>query len=386
MYQPSRKSREIPPFLVMEVLERAQAMQAEGIGVVHMEVGEPDFDTPASVIERAVTSLRNGETHYTHSLGRGDLREAIGDWHRRQYEVEIDPAAIIVTSGSSPALLLTFLALCDPGDEVILSNPGYACYPQIVTFGGGKPVLVDVGEQDGFQYRPQMIEEKITPRTKAILVNSPSNPTGNLIDRQRLKKICALGPLVISDEIYHGLVYEGHAVGVREVSENTVVINGFSKLFAMTGWRLGYAVVPPELVRPMQKMQQNFFISASDFAQAAAIEALNGCEAEIEAMRGEYDRRRRMVLARCREIGLGVTVEPTGAFYVFCNVKQHCRKKKLNSYDLAFDILDRAHVAVTPGTDFGPGGEGYIRLSYANSYENLQEGMSRLERYFTATD
>ncbi len=382
MIRPSRKSLEIPPFLVMEVLEKAKAMEAQGAHIIHMEVGEPDFDSPPAILERAQESLRHGETHYTHSLGRRELRAAVARWHGRRYGTQIDPETILITMGSSPALLLTFLALCDPGDEVILSNPGYACYPQIVSFGGGTPVYVDVHESDGFQYRTEKIREKITLRTKAILVNSPSNPTGNLIERARLEEICALGPVVVSDEIYHGLVYGEPAVSAREVSENTVVVNGFSKLFAMTGWRLGYAIVPPELVRPMQKMQQNFFISAGDFVQVAAIAALEQCDREVEAMRAEYDRRRRLVLARCRDIGLGVTVEPTGAFYVFTNVKHFCAKCGLDCYDLAFDILEQAHVAVTPGTDFGPGGEGYIRLSYANSYDNLAEGLNRLENYF----
>jgi len=382
MITPSRKSREIPPFIVMEVLEKAQAMEAAGVDVVHMEVGEPDFDTPACAIDAAVDGLRAGRTHYTHSMGCRELREAIARWHRQQYGTDIDPETIIVTNGSSPALLLTFLALCDPGDEVILSNPGYACYPQIVTFGGGTVVNVDVFEEDGFQYRPEAIAAKITPRTKAILVNSPSNPTGNLIDRARLEAICALGPTVVSDEIYHGLVYEGDPVSARQVCAESIVVNGFSKLFAMTGWRVGYVIVPPELVRPVQKMQQNFFISAGDFPQLAAAAALFGCDEDTARMRAEYDRRRRMVLRRCREIGLGVTVEPTGAFYVFCNVKTHCAARGLTCYDLAFDILDRAHVAVTPGTDFGPGGEGYLRLSYANAFERLFEGMDRLSGYF----
>jgi aspartate/methionine/tyrosine aminotransferase len=382
MIKPSRKSLEIPPFLVMEVLEKAKTMEAQGIDIAHMEVGEPDFDSPPCIVERAHEAMRRGETHYTHSLGRRDLREAIARWHARRYGTSIDPETILVTMGSSPALLLVFLALCDPGDEVILSNPGYACYPQIVSFGGGAPVYVAVDERDGFQYRPEKIRAQITPRTKAILVNSPSNPTGNMIERARLEEICALGPLVVSDEIYHGLVYGDRAVSAREVSERTVVVNGFSKLFAMTGWRLGYAIAPPELVRPLQKMQQNFFISAGDFAQAAAIAALEQCDAEVEAMRAEYDRRRRLVLARCRDIGLGVTVEPTGAFYVFTNVKQFCAACGLDCYDLAFDILEKAHVAVTPGTDFGPGGEGYLRLSYANSYERLVEGLNRLDHYF----
>jgi len=382
MIKPSRKSETIPPFLVMEVLEKAQEMEARGLNVIHMEVGEPDFDSPGCVIECAAEALRHGRTHYTHSLGRRELREAIAAWHAREYGTAIDPELILVTCGSSPALLLTFMAVCDPGDEVIVSNPGYACYPQLVSFGGGTPVFVDVFEADGFQYRPSAIAAKITPRTKAILVNSPSNPTGNLIDRERLAEICALGPLVISDEIYHGLVYEGRAVGVREVSERSVTVNGFSKLFAMTGWRLGYVIAPSELIRPLQKMQQNFFISAGDFVQLAAIAALHDCAPEVEAMRREYDRRRRMVLARCREIGLGVTVPPTGAFYVFGNAMRFCEASGLNSYELAFDILEKARVAVTPGTDFGPGGEGYLRLSYANSYENLTEGLRRLGEYF----
>ncbi len=384
MIEASEKSRNLPPFLVMEVLERAQQIEAAGEHVVHMEVGEPDFDSPPFVIQTATAALRQGQTHYTHSLGRRDLREAIAQWHHEQYGTKIDPDTIIVTTGSSPALLLVFATLCNPGDEVILSNPGYACYPQIVGFAGGACVFVDVFEQDGFQYRPEDIAEKITPRTKAILVNSPSNPTGNLIDRERLAAICDLGPPVVSDEIYHGLVYGDRAVSVREITAGSVLVGGFSKLFAMTGWRLGYAIVPPELVRPMQKMQQNFFISAGDFIQAAAIAALSGCSDDVERMRQEYDRRRQMVLRRCDDIGLGVAVEPTGAFYVFANVKHFCRALGMNSYELAFDILEKAKVAVTPGTDFGPGGEGYLRLSYASSFANLTEGMNRLAAYFAA--
>ncbi|MDP8222745.1 MAG: pyridoxal phosphate-dependent aminotransferase [Candidatus Lernaella stagnicola] len=386
MIKASERSNNLPPFLVMEVLEKAQQMEAAGEHVIHMEVGEPDFDSPACVIDAAVHGLRHGQTHYTHSMGRRDLREAIGRWHGSQYGSEVDPDTVIVTVGSSPALLLVFAALCDPGDEVILSNPGYACYPQIVGFGGGTCVFVDVFEADGFQYRPEAIAAKITPRTKAILVNSPSNPTGNLIGRERLTDICSLGPVVVSDEIYHGLVYEGRAVSAREITKRSIVVGGFSKLFAMTGWRLGYLIVPPELVRPVQKMQQNFFISAGDFIQTAAIAALEGCGADVERMRLEYDRRRRMVLAQCAQIGLGVTVEPTGAFYVFINVARFSQKLEMDSYALAFDILEKAKVAVTPGTDFGSGGEGYLRLSYANSYENLVEGMRRLAEYFAGVD
>ncbi|MFC1890256.1 pyridoxal phosphate-dependent aminotransferase [Thermodesulfobacteriota bacterium] len=377
----SEKARSIPPFLVMEVMERAQALESRGTDVVHMEVGEPDFDTPGAVIEAAMDALGEGKTHYTHSMGRIELREGIAGYYRERYGIDVSPERIIVTSGSSPALLLVFMAICDPGDEIILTNPHYACYPPLIAFGQGRPVFVDVFEADGFQYRPESIRDAITPATRAILVNSPSNPTGNLLSDESMRAIAGLSVPVVSDEIYHGLVYEGRAHSILEFTDDAIVINGFSKLFAMTGWRLGYAIVPEALVRPIQKMQQNFFISAGDFAQSAALAALTECGEELEAMRREYDRRRKLVLSRLRDLGLGVAVEPVGAFYVFCNMKSICEKTGMDSYRLAFDILERAHLAVTPGTDFGPGGEGYIRLSYATDYERIEEGMNRLEGF-----
>ena len=377
----SEKAQKIPPFIVMEVLERAQALERQGHDVVHMEVGEPDFDTPPCVVDHAIESLRKGMTHYTHSMGRLGLREAIVKYHKDLFSCEFSPEQVIVTSGSSPALLLTFMAICDPGDEVILSNPHYACYPNLITFGQGTPVYVYVFEQDGFQYRPEAIREKITDKTRAILINSPSNPTGNLLSAEVMEQIAGLGVLVISDEIYNGLVYEGRARSILEFSDNAVVINGFSKLFAMTGWRLGYAIVPEKLARPMQKLQQNFFISAGDFVQDCATTALFGCREDLDAMVAEYGRRRKLVVRRVREMGIASTVEPQGAFYVFCNVKHVCKKTGLNSYDLCFDILEKAHVAVTPGTDFGSGGEGYLRISYANKYERIEKGLDRLGAY-----
>lgn len=377
----SERAGSIPPFLVMEVMERAQALESSGADIVHMEVGEPDFDTPGAAIDAAMGALREGKTHYTHSMGRIELREGIAGYYREQYGVDVSPRRIIVTSGSSPALLLVFMAICDPGDEIILTNPHYACYPSLIAFGHGRPVFVDVFEADGFQYRPESIRTAITPSTRAVLVNSPSNPTGNLLSPESMRGIAELGVPVVSDEIYHGLVYEGRAHSILEFTDDAIVINGFSKLFAMTGWRLGYAVVPEALVRPIQKMQQNFFISASDFVQSAALVALSECREELEAMRREYDRRRRLVLERLRDLGLGVAVEPAGAFYAFCNMKGVCEKTGMDSYRLAFDILERAHLAVTPGTDFGPGGEGYIRLSYATKFDRIVEGMNRLEQY-----
>ena len=380
----SKKSLEIPPFIVMEVLEAAQKLEAAGIDVVHMEVGEPDFDSPPCVIDRGIESLRQGRTHYTHSMGKLSLRESIARYHDMTYGTPVSPDRIIVTGGSSPALLLVFMALCDPGDEIILPNPYYPCYPNIIRFSEGTPVFVDVFEENGFQYTPEAIAEKITDRTRAILINSPSNPTGNLLSPEVMVQIANIGVPVVSDEIYHGLVYGKPARSILEFSDNAVVIGGFSKLFAMTGWRLGYCIVPEELARPIQKMQQNFFISAGDFVQEAGEAALFGCGDEITEMVAEYARRRELVLSRLTQMGFSIKVEPHGAFYVFLNVKELCAKTGKNSYDLAFDILDRAHLAVTPGTDFGPGGEGFIRFSYATKYERIVEGMNRFENYLSS--
>jgi len=381
----SRRALDIKPFYVMEVLEKAQVLEAQGIDIVHMEVGEPDFDSPKAVVDAGCNAMQAGQTHYTHSMGIVELRKAIANWHRKQYQTEIDPECIIATSGTSPAMLLAFMAICEPGDEVIISDPHYACYPNLISFAGGTPVKVPVFPENGFQFQPEDIAKAITKRTRAILVNSPSNPTGNVMSASVMTKLTELGPLIVSDEIYHGLVYEGKACSMREFTEFCVIINGLSKLYAMTGWRLGYLIVPPEMSRPVQKMQQNFFISALHFGQTAAISALNGeCDGEVRNMVFEYDRRRKLILSRLQSLGLKVAVEPTGAFYVFADARNYCKKLRMCAYDLAFDILEKAHVALTPGTDFGEGGEGYLRFSYATSFNRIEEGLMRLHNYFRA--
>jgi (5-formylfuran-3-yl)methyl phosphate transaminase len=379
----ARRGDRIPPFIVMEVLEKALQMGREGHDVIHMEVGEPDFDTPRCVKEAAYRAMLDGETHYTHSLGLHELREAISLHYLDKYNVEVDPGRIVVTGGSSPALLLLFAALLDPGDEVILSNPCYACYPNIVDFVDGKPVEVPVFEEDGFQYRPRDIRARLGSRSKAIMINSPSNPTGNLLEPEIMQEIADLsgaGIYVVSDEIYHGLVYESVEHSILEFTDRAFVVNGFSKLYAMTGWRLGYIIAPEEFVRPMQKMQQNLFISANAFVQRAGISALTEAGEEVEAMVRTYDERRRFLLPRLRDIGFGVAVEPHGAFYVMANARLFTD----DSYAFAMELLEKTHVAVTPGIDFGSGGEGFIRFSYANNMDNLAEAMHRLEVYLTA--
>jgi aspartate/methionine/tyrosine aminotransferase len=373
----ARRAEEIRPFIVMDVLERARALEHDGVDVIHLEVGEPDFDTPQCVKEAICRALDQGHTHYTHSLGALELREAIGEYYRKTYNVAVHPDQIVVTSGTSPAMFLLFSALLEAGDEVIVSDPRYACYSNFINFLEGVPVPVPVCEEDGFQYRPEAIREKITDKTKAIFINSPSNPTGNLLSASRIRAIANFSPYIVSDEIYHGLVYESRERSILEFTDHAFVLNGFSKLYAMTGLRLGYLIAPKPFIRPIQKIQQNFFICASSVAQMAGLAALEQAGEDVARMKRIYNKRRQFIVQRLREIGFGITVEPTGAFYVFANAKQF----STDSYQLAFDILERAHVGVTPGIDFGENGEGYLRFSYANSLENIAEGLDRIETY-----
>jgi len=373
----TKRASEITPFIVMDILEKAQEMERAGTDIIHMEVGEPDFDTPECINEACRRAIRDGKTHYTHSLGLIELREAICEHYFMKYGVDISPDRVIVTSGTSPAMFLLFSALIERGDEVIISDPHYACYPNFISFLEGVPTRVNVFEEDGFQYTPEGIRGKITPRTRGIMINSPSNPTGNLLGTERMAEIASYGIPVIADEIYHGLVYEGQEHTILEFTDNAFVLNGFSKAYAMTGWRLGYLIAPKEYIRPIQKIQQNFFISPNSFVQWGGLAALREAGDDVVRMRNIFNERRRFIIRRLREIGLGITVEPTGAFYILGNIKAF----SADSYTTAFDILEKAHVGVTPGIDFGKNCEGYIRFSYATSMEKIEEGISRIERY-----
>ncbi|MDR2727418.1 MAG: pyridoxal phosphate-dependent aminotransferase [Deltaproteobacteria bacterium] len=368
----------ITPFLVMEILERAKAMERAGEHIVHLEVGEPDFDTPACICDAAKLALGQGFTHYTHSLGDQDLREEISAYFQRRYGVSVAPGRVLVFSGTSPAMLLLFSSLVDPGDEVILSNPCYACYDNCVRFAGGVPREVLTEEEDGFQYRPENVARQINSRTKAILINSPCNPTGILLDPERMRRMADLGALIVSDEIYHGLTYDSAPEhSILEYMDNAVVIGGFSKVYAMTGWRLGYLIVPEHMVRTLQIAMQNFFISPNAAVQRAGIVALRQAGKEAERMRATYDERRKILLAGLRQLGFNIPVEPKGAFYMLVNARHLGR----DSLKLAFDILEKAKVGVAPGIDFGSQAEGFLRFSYANSFENIQEALRRLHGY-----
>jgi aspartate/methionine/tyrosine aminotransferase len=377
----TKRASEIPPFIVMDVLEKAQEMQRRGEDIIHLEVGEPDFDTPECIREACCRAMRNGETHYTHSLGLLELREAICEHYFNRYNVTISPDRVVVTSGTSPAMLVLFATILNNDDEIIISDPHYACYPNFIRFFEGKPICVNVYEEEGFQYTFEAIKEKMTHRTKGIVINSPSNPTGNLLHPDRMAEITSLGVPVISDEIYHGLVYENKEHSILEFTDDAFVLNGFSKAYAMTGWRLGYLIAPKHYIRPIQNLLQNLFISANSFVQWGGVTALREAGDEVIRMRNIYNDRRKFLIRRLREIGLGVKVEPTGAFYVLGNIKSFSH----DSYKMAFDILEKARVGVTPGIDFGINCEGYLRFSYANSIENIREGINRLEKYLKET-
>jgi aspartate/methionine/tyrosine aminotransferase len=374
---PSERARKIPPFIVMDVLERAHELERQGRDIIHMEIGEPDFPTPQVICDGAVEAIQKGQTHYTHSLGLLELREAICEHYSEKYGVRIDPSRVIVTSGTSPALFMIFSALLEAGDEIIISDPHYPCYPNFAEFLKAIPAFVNVYEEDGFQFRPEEVKKKIGPRAKAILINSPSNPTGNLLATDRMESLAGLGPHIISDEIYHGLVYGEKEHSILEFTEKAFVLNGFSKAYAMTGWRLGYIIAPVDFVRPLQKIQQNFFISAGSVSQWAGLTALKKAGDEVTRMRAVYDERRRYMIRRIRDLGLGLAVEPAGAFYMLANAKHLCT----SSYELAFEILENAGVGVSPGIDFGQNAEGYLRFSYANSLEKIKEGLDRIEDF-----
>ncbi len=373
----SQRSREIPPFLVMDVLEEAFEMALRGEHVIHLEVGEPDFDTPQHIVSAGMDALRAGKTHYTASLGIPALRQAVAQHYEGKYGTAVDPDCVVITSGSSPAIFLVLAAILDPGTEIILSDPHYACYPNFVRFLGGNPCFVPTPAEGGFQIDPDHVGRAINSTTRAIMINSPSNPTGIVMEPERMRCLAELDVPVISDEIYHGLVYEGKEHSILEFTDRAFVVNGFSKLYAMTGWRLGYLICPPEFVRPIQKMAQNFFISAADFIQYAGIEALANSSEETGRMRDIFNQRRLAMLSRLKEIGFEIHVDPTAAFYVLADARRFSR----DSYRFAFDILEEAGVGVAPGIDFGSQAEGFIRFSYTNSLDNILAALDRIDLY-----
>jgi aspartate/methionine/tyrosine aminotransferase len=368
----------IEPFLAMEVLERAQALERAGARVIHLEIGEPDAPPPPAAVAACARALAAGETRYTDSRGLPELRAAIAADKSARAGVAVDPRHVLVTSGTSPAMLLVFGLLVEGGGEVVIPTPHYPCYPNFVRFCGGTPVFVPTSAADGWQVDVGAVRRALGPRTRAIVVGSPANPTGAVQDAAALRALGALGVPLVADEIYDGLLFDGaRAPSALAACEGAFVLDGFSKRYAMTGFRLGCVVAPDDAaLRALQVMQQNLFISASEFAQRAGIAALAEGEATRQAMVAAYQRRRGRLVDGLRKLGFGVPAPPRGAFYVFADARAFSG----DSRRLAFDLLEGAHVAVTPGVDFGVAGEGWLRFTLSAPDEAIDEALARIGR------
>jgi len=376
----SSKVANIPPSGIRRFFDIAATMK----GVISLGIGEPDFVTPPQVVRAGMDSLNRGETHYTSNAGTIELRRALTDYLRRLYGVEYDlETELLITVGVSEALYLALTAIIDPGDEVIVPQPCFVAYTPGVIFNGGVPVTINTRVEDGFQVTGAQIKAKITPRTKAILIGYPNNPTGAVLQRETMLEIADVAErhdlVVISDEIYDRLVYGIHHTcfaSLPGMQSRTILLGGFSKSHAMTGWRIGYVAAPEELVTAMGKVHQYTIMSTPTTAQAAALAALTSAEDDVERMRLEYDRRRRLIVSGLNEIGLKC-FEPQGAFYAFPSVEI----SGMNDHEFANALLEEEHVACVPGQAFGEASGRYVRMSYATAYEKIELALEKMQRF-----
>jgi aspartate/methionine/tyrosine aminotransferase len=365
-----------------EVLAKARALEAKGRDIVHLEIGEPDFDTPPAIVAAGVAALERGETHYTQSAGVIELREAIALYLKERRGVRADPGQVIVTPGAKPIMFYALLALLDEGDEAIFPDPGFPIYSSMIDFAGARGVPLALREENAFQPDLDELRRLVNPRTKVLVLNSPNNPTGGVLSREAIREIAAIARerdlWVLTDEIYGELVYDGehHSIAVEEgMAERTILLDGFSKTFAMTGWRLGYGVFPRALVEPVTKLVTNSVSCTATFVQRAGTVALSARPPEVDRMIAEFRRRRDAVVKGLNAVP-GITCRaPQGAFYVFPNVRGLGLG---SSSEVADRLLNEAGVATLAGTCFGAAGEGYLRLSYANSLTNLDKAVSRI--------
>jgi len=365
----------------MQLLERAKELEAQGKQIIHMEIGEPDFPTPEPVLAAARAQLDTGENFYTPSTGLPELQQALAEWYGREYGVSIAPERILITPGTSGAFSLIYAALIEAGESVLLPDPGYPCQRNFIRLAGGTPLNIPVGPESRYHLSAKLVEQNWRDDSRAAVVINPSNPTGTLIAPSELAAIATCcrenGGWLISDEIYHGLTYGTDAPTALQYDDNAIVVNGFSKRWAMTGWRIGWVVVPEALIDPCRRVMQNIFISAPTLSQHAAIAALSA-DAEVETMRKAYDERRQYLLHELAKLGFEIVVEPKGAFYIYANVE----KLTDDSKDFCWRLLEEAGVAVTPGEDFGQfQAEKHVRFSYATSLENLREGVARIAAF-----
>jgi aspartate aminotransferase len=367
-----------------EVLAKAKALEKQGKDVVHLEIGEPDFDTPKNIKEAAEKALKASYTHYTPSAGMPELRQAIAEYISETRKLDVKPEEVVVTPGGKPIMFFSILALVNPGDEVLYPNPGFPIYESLINFVGAKPVPIPLKEENEFSLDPEYVKKKITKKTKMIILNSPENPTGGVVTREQLKVIADCmkdrdDVFVLSDEIYSRIIYEGKHESITQflgMKEKTIILDGFSKTYAMTGWRLGYGVMRKDLAEKVAQLMTNSNSCTNAFVQLAGVEALKGPQKDAEKMVAEFKKRREVIVDGLNNIK-GITCKkPHGAFYVFPNITEtgmDCRK-------LGDHLLYNAGVAVLPGTSFGKFGEGYLRLSFANSIENIKKALDRIEK------
>jgi aspartate/methionine/tyrosine aminotransferase len=365
-----------------EVLVRARALEAKGRSVIHLEIGEPDFDTPAHVTEAAIAALKGGATHYGPAAGLPELRQAIAEDSTARRGVKATPEMVVVTPGGKPIMFYVILALIDPGDEVLYPNPGFPIYESMIRFIGGVPVPVRLLEEKSHALDVDQLIAKITPKTRLIVLNYPHNPTGGIIPEAGLRAIAdaavSHGIPVLSDEIYSQILYDGKHVSIAAMpgmESFAIILDGFSKTYAMTGWRLGYGIMPAPLAQVIAKLQTNAVSCTASFTQLAGIQALKGDHAPIDTMVAEFRKRRDVIVEGLRQIPGFKCVRPQGAFYVFPNITGTGYGAKA----LADRLLDEAGVAGLSGTAFGEWGEGHLRFSYANSLENIQEALRRIK-------
>jgi len=367
------------------VLARAKELESQGKEIIHLEIGEPDFDTPSYIIDAAVRALRGGWTHYGPSGGLPELREAIAEDMSRSRGVKVTPSQVVVTPGGKPVMFFSMLALLNDGDEIIYPNPGFPIYESVINFLGAKAVPITLWEKNHFRLDVDELSSLVTPKTRMLIINSPHNPTGSVLTWEDLQAVAELAirndVIVLSDEIYSRIIYDGKHYSVYSIDgmqERTIVLDGYSKTYAMTGWRLGYGVMPSELASAVAKLQTNCNSCTASFSQRAGIEALRGPRGEVDKMVQEFRKRRDVIVAGLNEIDGVSCIMPEGAFYAFPNVSRWGMKSSC----LADRIMDEAGVAVLAGTSFGQCGEGYIRLSYANSVENLKRALEKLHCFF----
>ena len=382
--QLARRMSRLGTETAFEVLNKARALERQGKNIIHLEIGEPDFDTPANVVEAAVDALHKGWTHYGPSAGLPELRQTIADYVSRTRGVKVVPEEVVVVPGGKPIIFFTILALIDEGDEVIYPNPGFPIYESMIQYVGGKAVPIHLKEDRDFSLDVNELAALITDRTKLIILNSPQNPTGGVMPRGDVEHVAKVigdrNILVLSDEIYSRLLFEGEHFSIMSVpnmQERTILLDGFSKTYAMTGWRMGYGVMRADLAAHITRLMTNSNSCTASFTQIAGIEALRGDQSSVEHMCAEFKRRRDMFVAGLNKIKGFSCRMPKGAFYVFPNITKTGWKSK----PLADALLEQAGVAALSGTSFGAFGEGYLRFSVANSLENLQQALDRIDRW-----